>query len=74
MNQQTWRDIVDRNSRMNILSLVVNGLLALEFEWSDIENSLIANQNWRYPNSFLGKLSKVVFGQNCETVLVNLQK
>ena len=44
--------------------LVVNALFQLEFEWSDIENYLIANQNWRYPNSFWGKLSKVVFGRN----------
>ena len=49
---------------MDIISLVVNALFQLEFEWSDIENSLIANQNWRYPNSFWGKLSKVVFGRN----------
>ena len=49
---------------MDILSLVVSALFALEFEWSDIENSLKANQNWRRPNSFWGKLSKVVFGRN----------
>ena len=49
---------------MDIISLVVNALFRLEFEWSDIENSLIANQSWRYPNSFWGKLSKVVFGRN----------
>ena len=42
----------------------MSALFALEFEWSDIENSLKANQNWRRPNSFWGKLSKVVFGRN----------
>ena len=45
-------------------SLIVNALFALEIEWSEVEKYLKVNQNWRYPNTFWGKLSKYIFGRN----------
>ena len=44
--------------------LIVNALFALEIEWSEVEKYLKENQNWRYPNTIWGKLSKYIFGRN----------